>query len=585
MMATTGKSYEGRTSPYWYDAAQFHELLLACGAQPLRSLVAELDGCSGGKAGDIVAAAALDRVQCQEVDRQQAVKLLVMARKQTRPVSPDRLGSVGRDAFDGLHYAVERGTAELGSVKPLAQIPFVIEAWATKKAADRSADEIAIGVFINRTPTASEVSAWRDGDKDICVSGNGLENFCSNVPKTGGYDIKINVTTPYCPITSDGKAPNLEPFVGEIIAAIETATRKAQRAAPKDKQLSQKDVVLDNLDDVIAEVSGDGQFRFNPRQLLYRLRPLLFDETGTRLNTANFNNIITDHENENGEIPGMYREPRGSIYHPHRRETIPLGTLTVEDYERPIWTYNKLVHIEKEGFSEALKEVDWAERHDCALTSTKGYTTRAIRDLVDELAEHDEPVTVFLVTDADAYGATIYQTFQEATKARGARKIKIVHLGLHPWEAVEDGLEVEDVPQDKQRKPVARYVLEREDGDYWEEWLQSHRIELNVMTTPEFIKWLDQKMAEHGVSKLIPPEDVIATELEQRLDAKVRGAITERVLRQARFEQQVAKALAKIKRPSRAALTAGIKKLFARNPENEWRAHIERLAAKLGVAE
>jgi hypothetical protein len=34
----TGKSYDGRSSPFWYDAAQFHELLLAFGAQPVRSL-------------------------------------------------------------------------------------------------------------------------------------------------------------------------------------------------------------------------------------------------------------------------------------------------------------------------------------------------------------------------------------------------------------------------------------------------------------------------------------------------------------------------------------------------------------------
>ena len=51
----------------------------------------------------------------------------------------------------------------------------------------------------------------------------------------------------------------------------------------------------------------------------------------------------------------MYREPRGSIYHPHRDETITLGTLMVEDYERPAWTFNKLVYIEKEGAQEALK--------------------------------------------------------------------------------------------------------------------------------------------------------------------------------------------------------------------------------------
>ena len=112
----------------------------------------------------------------------------------------------------------------------------------------------------------------------------------------------------------------------------------------------------------------------------------------------------------------MYREPRGSIYHPHREETITLGTLMVEEYERPAWTYNKLVYIEKEGFTEALKDNGWSERHDCMLMSSKGFTTRAARDLVDKLAKHDEPVTVFCVHDADAYGTMIYQTFQEATR-------------------------------------------------------------------------------------------------------------------------------------------------------------------------
>ena len=72
----------------------------------------------------------------------------------------------------------------------------------------------------------------------------------------------------------------------------------------------------------------------------------------------------------------MYREPRGSIYHPHRGEAITLGTLMVEEYKRPAWTFNKLVYIEKEGFSEALKVVGWGERHDCALISSKGFSTR-----------------------------------------------------------------------------------------------------------------------------------------------------------------------------------------------------------------
>src|SRR5215217_5431514 len=112
------------------------------------------------------------------------------------------------------------------------------------------------------------------------------------------------------------------------------------------------------------------------------------------ITTDNFGKIITAYEAEKGEVPGMYREPRGSIHHPHTGETIPLGTLNVESYERPAWLFNKVVYIEKEGFAEALKDVRWAERHDCMLMSSKGFPGRAARDLVDHLAEHDEPVTV-----------------------------------------------------------------------------------------------------------------------------------------------------------------------------------------------
>jgi hypothetical protein len=587
--AAVGKSYDGRSSPFWYDAAQFHELLLACGAQPVRSLIAQLDGCTGGKAGEIVAAAGLERATCAEIDRHQAIRLLKAAREQARPVSPERLGGIGRDGFadDGLFYAVERGTVEVGTVKPLAKIPFVIEAWARKLASTAKVkfhDDLTAIVMINRTPAVNELRAWRDSDKDLSLKGSGLNHYTSDAPRTGAYIIVVNVTTPHCPITSDGKMPDLGGFAGHVLAAIRDAMRKAQRAAPKDKKASQKDVVLDHLDDAIANASGNGVYRFNERQIFYQLRPIVLQEAGQELRISNFKSIVTDYEDENGEIAGMYREPRGSIYHPHRGDEIPLGTLTVEEYERPAWTFNKLLYVEKEGFSEALKDDGWPERHDCALMSSKGFTTRAARDLVDKLAEHDEPVTIFCVHDADAFGTMIYQTFQEATKARGARKIEIVNLGLELWEAVEADLEVEDVERGDQRKPVADYVLERGDGEYWAERLQTHRVELNAMTTPEFIEWLDRKMAEHGDGKLIPPHEVIADELEERLEDKVRAAVEERILREAGFENQVAEALAEIKRPSGAALTKDIKKVFARRPEAEWREHIEDIAAKLGTA-
>ena len=570
-LAKPGTSYQGKSSPWWYDVPQFHELLYASDST-VRELISSLDGCTGAKAGEIVAAAGLGRALCKEVTLPQATKLLTAARKSARPVNPERLGSVGYAAFPSNACACVYGNARFGAGEPYAEIPFVAEAWACE-----GWKSTHLSTFVNRTPITASISAARE-KRDIEVYGCGLFHIVAQAPKEVQFDIQLNITAPYIPITSDGKAPDLEPFFKEIHAAIEKAVEKAHRQDATSR-LTQKDVVLDNLDTVIEAVSGGGEYRFNQRQLLYGLRPIVKNMTGRDLLLGNFTAIITDYENENGEIPLMYREPRGTITHPHRDETITLGTLMVEEYQRPLWTFNKLLYIEKEGFAEALKAVRWGERHDTAMLSSKGFSTRAARDLIDLLAAHDEPVEVFCVHDADAPGSMIYQTLQEATRARRARKIQIVNLGLEPWEALHAGLEVEDVKQGERLKPVADYVL-RQPGN-WDEWLQNHRVELNAMTTPQFIDWLDHKMAVHArTSKLIPPADVLAEELDQRIETKLRANLTERILREAGLEAQVKAAAAAIKKPDAAALAKGIKQLFKRLPDRHWRDHIEAEAAE-----
>ena len=574
MLARSGKTFIGKSSPYWYDLPQFHELLSASGNRLVRDLIANLDGCTGGRAGEIVAEAGLSRTICGDVSREQAAKLLETARENARQVNPKRLGIAGPDAFPGA-YAVAHGTTEFGTADPLAEIPFVVETWAKE-----NIHGMRLAVFVNRTPVAGEISATRD-KRDIDIFGCGLAHTVAQAPKDKNFGIRLNVTSPYMPITSDGKEPNLEPFLDAIKVAVQKVVRKAHRPTGNGK--GQKEIVLENLDAAVAKAGGG--LRFNQRQVLYVLRPIVMQATGEELKRGHFAGIITEYENEHGPIPRMYREPRGSIYHPHRRETLTLGDLMVEKYARPAWTFNKLIYIEKEGASEALKEIRWSERHDCAVLSSKGFSTRAARDLIDKLVEHDEPVEVFCVHDADAYGGMIYQTLQEATKARGARKIEIINLGLEPWEALAMGLEVETVKPDTKRKAVADYIRNRRDrsptGQTWEEWLQTHRIELNAMTTPEFIAWLDGKMAEHGSGKLIPPSEVLEAELAERIENKIRAAHTERILREAGLDSQVAATIAAIKPPNATTLARDTKKLFKQDLSREWRDHIEAVAKLL----
>ena len=73
---------------------------------------------------------------------------------------------------------------------------------------------------------------------------------------------------------------------------------------------------------------------------------------------------------------------------------------------------------------------------------------------------------------------------------------------------------------------------------------------------------------------------MLEQELAERIESKVRAEITERILREARLDDQVAAAIAKIKTPDGAKLARDIAKLFKREPDAEWRDHIEAVARK-----
>ncbi len=115
------------------------------------------------------------------------------------------------------------------------------------------------------------------------------------------------------------------------------------------------------------------------------MRPYRLDQLGAEPSYDYFSQVITDYEAASNDIPGMYRDNRGLLYHPHERSEIPLGTRSVEEYERPAWTFNKILYCEKQGFFPILRAAKWPERHDCALLTSKGFASRAARDLLDLL--------------------------------------------------------------------------------------------------------------------------------------------------------------------------------------------------------
>jgi len=534
-------SYRGKTSAYWYDADAFFELLQAAGERPVRAVVAELEGWSGAKAGSI-AAPYLNRA-AGSLAREDASALLASARAASSPVKAQRLGTIGEWSHCPEAYAKTTLLFPMpgsrGAFTP--QIPCVVEAWAELR--DGGQDD-TLAVYVNRSPIVATIEAIRQrGNRtSIALFGCGLAHL---VPVgQARVSIMLNIQTPAMPITSDGKEPDLTPMLGAIVAVIEKVTRKARRLQPRTESASQslKEFVWERVEQAAAEESQNGRIRFTQRSLFYAMRPAMIDFLcGGDPQWGTFTSIITDYEGLHGPLTGMTRDVRGVLYHPHRREEIALGTLSVERYARPKWTFNKILYIEKEGLFSVLQSVDWPERHDCALLTAKGYASRAARDVLDRLGDDGEEILFFCIHDADGPGTMIYQTLQEATRARHARRVRIINLGLEPDEAEALGLPVETFQARSTRVPVASYVREP-----WPEWLQTHRVELNALRTAGFIAWLDEKIAPYDQGKVIPPADVLIEERDGMVEEMVRERITARILREADVDGQVVARMAEL---------------------------------------
>jgi len=583
MMAAGGRQYTGRTSALWYDTDSFFELLQAAGERTVRDLATSFDGCSGKKAGEV--AADYRGRPCNSITREEADQFLKTLQWWSKVVKPTRLGYIG-DELNSMNSAAYARTAGTFTVEPArgnasATIPFVVEVWA-----DVTRDcKGVVGVSVNRTPITVGMWLLAMVDKTMLgLSGCNLSNEQHNtvtgvkVGRNQKVFFLVNITCPHMPITTDGKAPDLSRIGDALVDAMEKAVRKAKRSRKGDSgQVTQKSVALDALPDAIAVNRGEYNHRYSERNLFYTVRPKLIELIDREPSFDTFKGIIRDHETNIGhDLPGIYRDNRGTLYHPHLRESFPLGSLMVEAYNRPEWTFNKILYCEKEGFFPVLTDMGWPERHDCALLTSKGFASRAARDLIDLLAETDEEIEIFCIHDADGPGTMIYESLQEATKARPARRVRVVNLGLEPEEALAMGLQSEPVSRKNESAvTVADYV-----SDEWREWLQENRVELNAMNPAALLEWLDRKM-EPYTRKVLPPGDVLHDRLNAAVADELRRQLVEDAIEAYDVDGRAHTAMATIE-PTldgmNGKLSGMVEKNFVDQPAELWDAPVERLA-------
>lgn len=563
--------YQGRSSPWWYDSDGFYELCQASG-YTLR----DLGALFGVK---LAASSATVGALTSTLGRSDAEALLEKLRGALKPPQAAKLGVVGDGAMACHGYTMKRGEMEIapGLGKLPAKIPVVVEVWAIKLEQGKQA---SARIFVNRTPICAKVSAGQYGGREgkMWITGCGLDHYF----KTGKapMHVTICVTTPHMPIQTDGKEPNLYPIFSTVSDAIESACRKAKEVTSSGRAVSKRELILDCLEDAIDHASTGGKFRFSIRNLFYATRPLLLKQGIEEPDYDYFGKVIAAYEAENGDIPGMYRDARGVLIHPHTRERIELGTLNVETYKRPDWLFKRIVYIEKQGFFPVLEDAKWGERWDCALLSSQGQATRAVKDLLDLMGDTDEEITIFCVHDADGYGTVIHQSLVEGTLARPGRRVKVINLGLDPWEAKEMGLLSEKVTSQKE-VPVARYVKEydRRHWTSWADFLQTGRYELNAMTTERMIEWLDGKMEEHGAErKLVPPEGVLTEKFTATAKSRVREVLAERAIKAARVDESTERMMRLLDVPYGPDLVDEVKSRLEKDPTVPWGTPLTALA-------
>lgn len=368
-------------------------------------------------------------------------------------------------------------------------------------------------------------------------------------------DLRADLKTAVAKIT--------DPWRKEKLHRERVSRERLQRFRYPVRSESVRDAAFAVMEQAYSHASGNGEHYANARQIMYSARPLVLERTEGKCwkNSQYFTQTLLKDYLDRYEPDWADRvvwDARGQLHEPHTDTRVPLGGLGVMRHLRewtdgqvecspealtiprklatcgPAMRYGAAVFIEKEGFAPILEHMQFAERHDAAVLSTKGVSTGAACKLVHEL--HAAGVPVFVVRDFDLAGFKIVRTLRKGT--RRAPGTPVIDLGLRLADVETLGLQREQVSYNQRADP-RRYLRECgateaeadvlvTPGDYWRGW-SGERVELNAMTSPQFIAWLEGKLAEHEVKKVRPEGDVLQAAYEravrlQAFERKIEGA-------------------------------------------------------------
>jgi DNA topoisomerase VI subunit B len=501
-----------------------------------------------------------DLIEDGDVALEPVVALLTAMQRESRAVKPIALGVLGEDHVRTYlinQHHVEPESLKYRKVQGVADgLPFVLElacGWYTD---DYIGCEHRTIVGVNWTPAL----------KPPFLELHSLLGE-ARVDSLDEVVVFVHLAMPRPDFTDRGKSVLALPATirTALATGMQAVTKhwkklkrqadRAERVRARDREhylkqqqrqyLSIKEAAYRVLPAAYAHASGSRRMA-HARQIMYAARPHVLKLTGGKIwkDDRQFTQkLLPDFAREHPELTANWDvvyDERGHFVEPHTGHGLGLGTLAVRRYIQgwhaevtsavgdtelkhdyptrgPANRYRFALFVEKEGFDPLIRAAQIAQRYDIAPMSTKGMSVTAARQLVEALSA--QGVTILVIRDFDTYGFLIMHKLQSNTRRYTFKtRPNVVDLGLRLADVRAMHLESEPVTYDSHVDP--RINL-RECGATEEEcnflvrrslaggWI-GDRVELNAMTSDQFVAWLEGKLEEVGVTKVVPDRDTLA---------------------------------------------------------------------------
>ena len=374
----------------------------------------------------------------------------------------------------------------------------------------------------------------------------------------------------------------------DAAAAERDAERRARDWNRQERRVPKYEACYRVMEEAYAFSTGDEALPTTARDLYYAVRNRIkrFGYDADELGYGYFSQkILPRYRREVRDLPRVNYEPRGILYEPHGGGRVDIGTRSVADYRFPEYVFDKILYVEKNGRIDILRAAGLDARHDMALVGGQGYSTEAVRTLFQSAEEGNYQLFVLHDSDPDGYG--IARTLREETERMPGYSVNVIDIGLELEDALAMGKEPETYTRKSRMDAAVEAELteverehfvgeEKKDGSGKTYWI-AKRVELNDLSSPELVEYVERKLAENGVrGKVVPPEEELPRMAGEKYRAMAAGWVSAeigRLIEVKQIEREVAAEF--VERFSLERTREYIENSFEKDQELSWREGLE----------